>query len=155
MFKDEREVPDTFHLIAEYPKGHSVVLQLVMANSQHIPGLIRGHEGTLIMVEHGRFEGNAPYITLKPEKRVISAEYKAKFGDGADQDRGRGEGHDDAAHRQLPGLHAQRARSRRWTWRRPAARRCDHDGGAELPPGQGAVLRREASFKVVDKAPKA
>jgi hypothetical protein len=33
------------------------------------------------MVEHGRFEGAAPYITLKPEKGVISAEYKAKFGD--------------------------------------------------------------------------
>jgi hypothetical protein len=33
------------------------------------------------MVEHGRFEGYAPYITVKPEKRVISADYKAKFGE--------------------------------------------------------------------------
>ena len=31
-----------------------------MANSQHIPGLIRGHEGTIIMVDHGRFEGMVP-----------------------------------------------------------------------------------------------
>jgi hypothetical protein len=52
-----------------------------MANSQHIPGLIRGHEASLIMVEHGRFEGQAPYITVRPEKRVISADYKAKWGE--------------------------------------------------------------------------
>jgi predicted dehydrogenase len=81
IFKDEREVPDTFHLIGEYANDHSIVLSSSMANSQHSPGLIRGHEGTIIMVEHGRFEGYAPYITVKPEPRVISAEYKQKFGD--------------------------------------------------------------------------
>ena len=43
--KPDREVPDTFHLLAEYAKGHSLVLSSSMANSQHIPGLIRGHEG--------------------------------------------------------------------------------------------------------------
>ena len=80
VFKD-REVPDTFHLLAEYPKGHSLVLSSSMANSQHIPGLIRGHEGTLIMVEHGRFEGYAPQIKVVPEKRVISSAYKGKFGE--------------------------------------------------------------------------
>lgn len=66
---DIREVPDTFHLIAEYAAGHSVVLSSSMGNSQHIPGLIRGHGASLIMVEHGRFEGFAPHITLKAEKR--------------------------------------------------------------------------------------
>jgi predicted dehydrogenase len=81
IFKDEREVPDTFHLIGEYSAGHSIVLSSSMANSQHSPGLIRGHEGTIIMVEHGRFEGYAPYITVKPETRVISSEYKQKFGE--------------------------------------------------------------------------
>jgi predicted dehydrogenase len=81
VFKDEREVPDTFHLIAEYAKGHSVVLTSSMANSQHIPGLIRGHLGTIIMVEHGMFEGRTDHITLRPERRVIDDEYKAKFGD--------------------------------------------------------------------------
>jgi predicted dehydrogenase len=80
VFKD-REVPDTFHLLAEYPKGHSLVLSSSMANSQHIPGLIRGHEGSLIMVEHGRFEGYAPQIKVIPEKRVISDSYKARFGE--------------------------------------------------------------------------
>lgn len=77
----DREVPDTFSLIGTYPKGHQLVLSASMANSQHIPGLIRGHEGSLVMVEHGRFEGYSPFITVKPEKRVISADYKAKWGE--------------------------------------------------------------------------
>jgi predicted dehydrogenase len=80
VFKDEREVPDTFHFMAEYPKGHSLVLSSSMANSQHIPGLIRGHLGTIIMVDHGMFERWTDHITLKPEKKTITAEYKAKFG---------------------------------------------------------------------------
>jgi predicted dehydrogenase len=67
VFKEKREVPDTFHLLAEYAKGHSLVLSSSMANDTHIPGLIRGHEGTLIMVEHGEFERNVPYITVKPQ----------------------------------------------------------------------------------------
>lgn len=66
-FADKREVPDTFHLIADYAKGHSLVLSSSMANSQHIPGLIRGHEGTIIMVDHGMFESTTEYITVKPE----------------------------------------------------------------------------------------
>lgn len=65
--KPDREVPDTFHLLAEYSKGHSLVLSSSMANDQHIPGLIRGHEGTLIMVDHGKFESMVPYITVKPQ----------------------------------------------------------------------------------------
>ena len=75
----DREVPDTFHLIAEYAKGYSVVLSSSMANSQHIPGLIRGKDASLIMVEHGRFEGQAPHITVRPE-RAATPEYLAKFG---------------------------------------------------------------------------
>ena len=82
QFKD-REVPDTFHLMGDYAKGHSLVLSSSMANSQHIPGLIRGHGGTLTMVEHGRFEGSAPYITLKAERgrngAYVVPELEAKF----------------------------------------------------------------------------
>jgi predicted dehydrogenase len=66
-FINDREVPDTFHLLAEYPEGHSLVLSSSMANSQHIPGLIRGHEGTIIMVEHGMFEEPTPNIIVRPE----------------------------------------------------------------------------------------
>ncbi len=89
--KPDREVPDTFHLIAEYAKGHSLVLSSSMANSQHIPGLIRGHEGTIVMVEHGMFERETPFITVKPEvirswgsdakgPTAVTAEYQKKFG---------------------------------------------------------------------------
>ncbi len=63
----DREVPDTMNLLADFAAGHSLVLSSTMANSRHIPGLIRGHEGTIIMVEHGRFEGQADYITVEAE----------------------------------------------------------------------------------------
>ncbi|MBV8569452.1 MAG: Gfo/Idh/MocA family oxidoreductase [Acidobacteriaceae bacterium] len=66
-FTNDREVPDTFHVLAEYEEGHSLVLSSSMANSQHIPGLIRGHEGTIIMVEHGKFEEPTDNIILRPE----------------------------------------------------------------------------------------
>ena len=80
MFKDSREVPDTFHLIGEYAEDHSVVLSSSMANSRHIPGLIRGHMGTIIMVDHGKFEGVTDHITLIPEKDAIDSNYTAQFG---------------------------------------------------------------------------
>ena len=62
-------MPDTFHLIAEYAKGHSLVLSSCDGEqSQHIPGLIRGHEGT---VEDGGATGSSSawcrYITVTPE----------------------------------------------------------------------------------------
>ncbi len=81
VFKDGRDVPDTFNLMADFSKGHSLVLSSSMANSRHIPGLIRGHEGTIIMVDHGMFEGRTDHITVIPERRVIGDEYKAKFGE--------------------------------------------------------------------------
>jgi predicted dehydrogenase len=90
--KPDREVPDTFHLLAEYAKGHSLVLSSSMANDTHIPGMIRGHAGTIIMVEHGQFERTVPYITVKPQVRRVGRgedarmaaiggeEYEKKFG---------------------------------------------------------------------------
>jgi predicted dehydrogenase len=89
VFKDEREVPDTFNLMADFPKGHSLMLSSSMANSQHIPGLIRGHAGTVIMVDDGKFEGKTDHITVIPElmrkskdeyAAIGGAEYEAKFG---------------------------------------------------------------------------
>jgi predicted dehydrogenase len=77
--KDEREVPDTFMLVADYPSGHSVVLSSSMANATHIPGLIRGHDGTIMMVPHGRFEGRVEHITVTPERHAAE-EFKKKYG---------------------------------------------------------------------------
>jgi predicted dehydrogenase len=81
IFKDTREVPDTFHLIADYAEGHSLVLSSSMANSQHIPGLIRGHDGTVIMVENGMFESRAENIILRPETKRVreNGEYTRKL----------------------------------------------------------------------------
>ena len=90
VFKDEREVPDTFHLLAEYAKGHSLVLSSSMANRTHIPGLIRGHAGTIELVSHGEFERMVPFITVTPQvernpetkqrEAIGGKEYAAKFG---------------------------------------------------------------------------
>src|SRR5499433_4364299 len=79
IFKDEREVPDTFMLAADYPAGHSVVLSSTMANETHIPGLIRGHEGTIVMVPDGRFEGKVDFITVTPS-RIVKAKFEEKYG---------------------------------------------------------------------------
>ncbi len=77
----DREVPDNFHLVAEYEQGHSVVLVATFGNFQQIPGEVRGREGSIIMVDHGLYEGQTDHITIKPEKRVISAAYKSKWGE--------------------------------------------------------------------------
>jgi predicted dehydrogenase len=76
--KPDREVPDTFHLLAEYAKGHSLVLSSSMANDTHIPGTIRGHEGTIVLVDHGMFERMVPNITVKPQLTRVreNGEYK-------------------------------------------------------------------------------
>src|SRR5579883_2024587 len=60
----------------DYSGGHSVVLSSSMANSVHIPGLIRGHEGTITMVDHGRFEGVVENITMRPEYRTVREDGK-------------------------------------------------------------------------------
>jgi predicted dehydrogenase len=76
---DGREVPDTFMLTADYPKGHSLVLSSSMANDSHIPGLIRGHEGTIVMVPDGKFEGRVDYITVTPQP-IAKQAFKDKHG---------------------------------------------------------------------------
>ncbi len=78
-FKDGREVPDTFHLVAEFPKGHSLVLSSSIANGQHIPGLIRGHEGTIMIVPGGQFESRVKHITVTPE-RIAKKVFVEKYG---------------------------------------------------------------------------
>jgi len=79
IFKDEREVPDTFTLTADYAKGHTLVLSSSMANETHIPGLIRGHEGTIMMVPDGKFEGKVDFITVTPS-RIAKQTFEEKYG---------------------------------------------------------------------------
>jgi predicted dehydrogenase len=77
-FRD-REVPDTFNVIADFAKGHSLVLSSSMANDTHIPGLLRGHKGTLVMVDHGAFEGRTDHITVSAQED-FQDEFVAKWG---------------------------------------------------------------------------
>ncbi|MDQ3650221.1 MAG: Gfo/Idh/MocA family oxidoreductase [Acidobacteriota bacterium] len=79
VFNDGREVPDTFTLTADYAKGHTVVLSSSMANDTHIPGLIRGHEGTIMMVPHGKFEGRVESITVTPQG-LAKEKFVQKYG---------------------------------------------------------------------------
>jgi predicted dehydrogenase len=79
VFKDEREVPDTFTLTADYRAGHTLVLSASMANETHIPGLLRGHEGTIMMVPDGRFEGKVDFITVTPQ-RIARKQFEEKYG---------------------------------------------------------------------------
>jgi len=79
VFKDTREVPDTFALMAEYPGEHQVVLSSSMANDTHIPGLLRGHEGTIMMVPHGQFEGSVDHITVTAQED-FEKPFTEKFG---------------------------------------------------------------------------
>jgi hypothetical protein len=76
VFKDEREVPDTFMLVADYPSGHSVVLSSSMANATSTPGVIRGHEGTIDMAPR---DGKGSAIVVRPEKHAAEAFVK-KYG---------------------------------------------------------------------------
>ena len=113
--RKKREVPDTFHILAEYAEEHSLVLTSSMANSEHIPGTIRGHEGTVVMVEHGQFERYSEFITVKPEKvrldpnadnQQVRRLPRLQVRHRSDQDPGREVRHDGAPRRQLPQLHA-------------------------------------------------
>jgi predicted dehydrogenase len=79
VFKDEREVPDTFTLTADYAQGHTIVLSSSMANETHIPGLIRGHEGTIMMVPNGEFEGRVDKITVTPQS-IVRKQFEEKYG---------------------------------------------------------------------------
>ena len=58
--QNDREVPDTYSTIIEYPSRHTVMICSSMANRQGVPEVIRGHEATMY------FE--APGVIVRPEK---------------------------------------------------------------------------------------
>jgi predicted dehydrogenase len=45
--KDNRDIPDTFMMMADYPSEHTVVLVSVMTNDEGVPDIIRGQYGTM------------------------------------------------------------------------------------------------------------
>ncbi|MCH2147185.1 MAG: hypothetical protein MK073_05155, partial [Phycisphaerales bacterium] len=67
--KDERDIPDTFLMVADYPNEHSVVLSSVMTNDVGLPTIIRGQHGTAY-INDNKLVG----------QRTWEAEFKAKNG---------------------------------------------------------------------------
>src|SRR5260370_16784745 len=65
--------------MADYAQGHTLVLSSSMANETHVPGLIRGHEGTIMMVPDGRFEGRVDSITITPQT-IARKKFKERYG---------------------------------------------------------------------------
>jgi len=61
-YNGEREVPDTFNMLLDFPEGISVVLLCTLANDHPLPTVVRGEEGTLL------FEGEN--IIVKPQPGV-------------------------------------------------------------------------------------
>jgi len=59
--KDDREVPDTFMALLDYPEDLTIVLTSSMANAQGNPLVIRGHRGTI------RLEGDKAVATAERE----------------------------------------------------------------------------------------
>ena len=69
--KDERDIPDTFIMVADYPAEHSIVLASVMTNNEGLPTLIRGQHGTMFVDEGPKLVGQGTW----------EAEFKAKNDD--------------------------------------------------------------------------
>jgi len=61
-YDGEREVPDTFNLLLDFPEGLSVALLCTLGNDYPVPLVVRGEEGTLT------FEGDN--ILVKPQPGV-------------------------------------------------------------------------------------
>lgn len=57
---NDREVPDTTHMIADFPSGHTIVIAGSTVNEQGLEDMIRGHKATMYL------GGNA--IEIRPER---------------------------------------------------------------------------------------
>lgn len=69
--RDDREVPDTFLVVLDYPDDYSVLLTSSMANRQANPTLIRGHRATLRPIDNG--------IEITPEDE-FKGWFKERYG---------------------------------------------------------------------------
>src|SRR4029453_17530194 len=58
---------------------HSLVLSSTLTNDSHVPGLIRGHEGTIMIVPDGRFEGRVDSISITPQP-LAKNKFKDRYG---------------------------------------------------------------------------
>ncbi|MCL6518515.1 MAG: Gfo/Idh/MocA family oxidoreductase [Armatimonadetes bacterium] len=93
----DRDVPDTFHMIIDYPSDHSIVLCSSMANRQGITEMIRGHEATMYFEEPGVvIRPENEFKDLKQEIRVALNERPSHMDNWLDCIRTRNKPHLDA-----------------------------------------------------------
>lgn len=72
----DREVPDTFHMLIDYPSQHTVVLCSSMANRQSLEETIYGHEATLHFEDGGFLR--APEEEFKDQRPEIRVRERAR-----------------------------------------------------------------------------
>ena len=68
--KDERDIPDSFMMMVDYPSEHTVVLISVMTNDGDLPTVIRGQYGTIEFHDLIRVREQS---TWWPEFRKVNA----------------------------------------------------------------------------------
>ena len=134
--KDERDIPDTFMMMVDYPSEHTVVLISVMTNDGNLPMVIRGQLGMLDVDPRLRIHEQRVW---SPEFRAANADVVARLtsaAGGGDADAGTGE--DSAAALPDPGglafdlePHARRDQKGNWfdAIRDGARLACDVDLG--------------------------
>ncbi len=59
--KDERDIPDTFFMMVDYPGEHTVCLSSVMTNDDTWPTVIRGQYGTMTFADGLTVSEQAPW----------------------------------------------------------------------------------------------
>ena len=72
--KDERDIPDTFLMMVDYPSEHTVVLASVMTNDTGLDTVIRGQHATL-RFEDGSDTGNRGRISVR-EQEAWAADFR-------------------------------------------------------------------------------
>ncbi len=72
----DRETPDTFHMMIDYPSDHTIVLLGSQANAQKVPEIIRGHKATiffeperLVVQPEKEFESEVKEMAIGPQPR--------------------------------------------------------------------------------------
>jgi predicted dehydrogenase len=64
--KDERDIPDTFMMMVDYPSEHTIVLVSVMTNDVGIDTMIRGQHGTMTF-QDGAEWGQGGKVVIKEQ----------------------------------------------------------------------------------------
>lgn len=64
--KDERDIPDTFMMMVDYPSEHTVVLASVMTNDVGLDTVIRGQQGTMYF-NGGSDTGNSGVVVVREQ----------------------------------------------------------------------------------------